>query len=373
MATTKVSFQDTLNISQLRTLIPIVGKDLTVVVQSEPGCGKSSLLAMMAADNGDKWRSPKDGTSIEGDKYDYIYVDCPVKDMSDIGMTIPNHATRQLEYYVSELFNLNDPKPKYIMLDEFMKSPKLLQVIFTRLMLEHMAGDRALPSGSVLCATSNNSSDGVGDTMLAHAGNRVCIVRMAKPTASEWLLWATENGISRAIRSCVAMFPRFLSSYTTGDQDDNPYIFKPSSPNLSFVTPRSLAKADVIVRNRDALGEHATMVALSGTIGIAAAKDMSAFLSLERSLVDFKEIVKDPEGVAVPDAVSAQLMLMFQAIDSFESQDEVSSFMKFVERIPSSEIQSVFFTMMMRGQRTVRFARKNLAITQWAQDNHELF
>jgi len=48
------------------------------VVQSEPGSGKTSLLSMIAIDNGDKWRSPRDGTSIEGDKYDYIYVDCPV-------------------------------------------------------------------------------------------------------------------------------------------------------------------------------------------------------------------------------------------------------------------------------------------------------
>ena len=131
----QVQFVNTVSINELRTIIPLIGGELTPIIQSEPGCGKTSLLSMIASDNGDTWRSPADGTSIEGDKYDYIYVDCPVKDMSDIGMTIPNHANRQLEYYVSELFNLSDPKPKIILLDEFMKSPKLLQVIFTRLML----------------------------------------------------------------------------------------------------------------------------------------------------------------------------------------------------------------------------------------------
>ena len=183
----KVNFQLTATIDELRTYIPLVGSELTVVIQSEPGCGKTSLLSMMAEDNGDKWRSPSDGASIDGDKYDYVYVDCPVKDMSDIGMTIPNHTTKQLEYYVSSLFNLDDPKPKFILLDEFMKSPKLLQVVFTRLMLERMAGDRSLPRGSVIMATSNNASDGVGDSMLAHAGNRVCIVQMSKPTVNPWL------------------------------------------------------------------------------------------------------------------------------------------------------------------------------------------
>ena len=157
----KLNFVNSVSINELRKMIPLVASELTVVIQSEPGCGKTSLLSMIAEDNGDKWRSPKDGTNIEGDKFDYIYVDCPVKDMSDIGMTIPNHATQTLEYYVAKLFNIKSNKPKVILLDELMKSPKLMQVIYTRLMLEKMVGDEPLPAGSQIIATSNNVSDGV--------------------------------------------------------------------------------------------------------------------------------------------------------------------------------------------------------------------
>jgi hypothetical protein len=369
----KVQFVNTVSINELRSIIPLIGGELTPVIQSEPGCGKTSLLSMIASDNGDTWRSPKDGTSIEGDKYDYIYVDCPVKDMSDVGMTIPNHATQQLEYYVSELFNLTDSKPKVILLDEFMKSPKLLQVIFTRLMLERMVGDAALPEGSIVFATSNNASDGVGDNMLAHAGNRVCIMRMAKPTPDEWMSWASENGISRVIRAWVAMFPRSLASYTDGDQKDNPYIFKPSMTSLSFVSPRSLAKADVIVKNRDRMTENSVKVALAGTIGASAAGDMAAFLSLEKSLTDVKDIIKKPDDIEVPKDISAQLMIMFQAVDVLSTQDELTKFMAFVKRVPSSEVQGVFFTMMMRSPKAIRLARNNLEIAEWAKNNHELF
>ena len=371
----KVNMVSTVSIKELRTMIPLIAGDITPIIQSEPGCGKTSLLSMIAADNGDKWRSPADGTSIEGDKYDYIYVDCPVKDMSDIGMTIPNHATRQLEYYVSSLFNLDDPKPKYILLDEFMKSPKLLQTVFTRLMLERMAGDRPLTRGSKVFGTSNNASDGVGDSMLAHGGNRVCIVRMAKPTVNEWLEWASypQNMISRIIRAAVAMFPRCMASYTTGDQADNPYIFKPSSSAMSFVSPRSLAKCDVIVRNRDALGENATKAALAGTVGASFAGDMAAFISLEKSLIDVMDIVKAPETIPMPKDISAQLMIMFQAVDVLETQDQLTKFMLFVERIPSDEVQGVFFTMLMRNTKTIRLARNNAKIAEWAKNNHELF
>ncbi len=85
-------------IDELRVLIPTIGKEITPIIQSEPGCGKTSLLSMLKEDM--------------GDGYDYIYVDCPVKDMSDIAMTIPNHETKTLENYVGSLFKLSSDKPK---------------------------------------------------------------------------------------------------------------------------------------------------------------------------------------------------------------------------------------------------------------------
>ena len=346
-------------INELVRLIPTIGEKLTPIIQSEPGCGKTSLLSMLE-DN-------------MGDKYDYIYVDCPVKDMQDIAMTIPNHETRTLETYVGSLFKLDSPKPKVILLDEFMKAPKLLQVIFTRLMLERFVGDTPLPDGSIVFGTSNNQSDGVGDTMLAHASNRVCLLQMQKPQVEDWLVWASENAISPLIRAWVHMFPRALNSYLDDEQKDNPYIFQPSKPQLSFVTPRSLAKASVIVENRDILGELPTMSALSGTIGYSASADMSAFLSLEKSLPDINEILERPDTIKVPDEISAQLMVMFQALDHLKTQDQLTNFMKFIKRIKSSEIQAIFFTMLVRNKETRILGRGNAEIAKWATENYELF
>jgi hypothetical protein len=350
---------NTMNINELRKAIPVVAKDLTMVIQSEAGCGKTSLLKMIEEDL--------------GDGYDYIYVDCPVKDMSDIAMTIPNHATKTLESYVGSLFKLDSDKPKVILLDEFMKSPKLLQVIFTRLMLERCVGDVKLPQGSIIFATSNNASDGLGDGMLAHAGNRVCIVRMEKPDADTWLKWASENKVNPLIRAWVHMFPRCLASYLDDGQKDNPYIFNPSKQMLSFVSPRSLAKASYIVDNKDILGDNSTMVMLAGTLGQSASADISAFLSLEKTLPKFDDILDKPDAIAIPDEISASLILMFQATDRLKTQDELNKFMTFVNRMPSAEIQAVFFTMMVRHKEGVKLARNNLEITKWATANHELF
>lgn len=369
----KIDNSKTMTIAELRKFIPAVAASIAVVIQSEPGCGKTSLLSMIAEDMGDKWRSPRDTTHYPDDKYDYIYVDCPVKDMQDIGMVIPNHEKQSLEYYVASLFKLSGPsadRPKIIMLDELMKAPKLLQVIFTRLMLEYMVGDKALPDGSMIIATSNNESDGVGDTMLAHAGNRVCRVRMSKPTVNEWLPWAQANGVSRIVLSFVSMYPRCLASYLDPDEADNPYIFKPNGPK-TFCSPRSLFKSDAIIKKRHNFSDNALHAGLAGTIGESAAGDMAAFVAVESSVTDVKDILKNPD-MNPPEEVAAQLMIMFQAVDVIETQDDMSKFMKYVVKIPSQMVQSIFFTMATRSPKLVKLAVHNEKIKDWLKDNKDI-
>lgn len=353
----KINFTLSVSIDEAKTAIKTVGRHITPIIVSEPGVGKSSILKMLEQELGT-------------DEYDFIYVDCPVKDMMDVAASIPNHDTKSLEYYVSSLFRMDNGKKKVVMLDEFMKAPKLLQIIFTRLMLERTVGDVPLPEGSIVFGTSNNSTDGVGDSMLAHAANRVTLLKMRKPSADEWNVWAGRNGVARPIRAWAAMNPRAFYSYTDGGQDDNPFIFSPSSTGKQFVSPRSLAKSSPIVSSKDELGEHLMMAMLAGTIGEAAAKSMAAFIALEDKLISYADVIKDPTVVRMPDDVSAQVMMMFEAVDCIETQDDLSKYMQFVNRIPSSEVQSIFFTMMMRGK--PRVARYNDGIRKWASENHML-
>ena len=352
----KINLIETVSINELRKLIPIVGKSLTPVIVSEPGVGKTSLLKMMEEDL--------------GDKYDYIYVDCPVKDMSDIGMVIPDHESKTLHYYVADLFKLDSPKPKVILLDEFMKSPKLLQVIFTRLMLERMVGDAALPEGSIVFATSNNASDGVGDSMLAHAGNRVCIMRMAKPTPDEWLAWATENGISRVIRAWVSMFPRCLASYTDGNQNDNPYIYNPRKPQNAFVSPRSLATASNIVRSRKENDADSVIAALTGAIGESAARDMQAYIEFSDQLPAWESVIADPKTAKVPDGAGASAIIVFGAIAKI-TKDTITPFMTYLERF-EPEWQACFAINIAKSTAKQSIAFSSPKFADWVQKNEDL-
>lgn len=358
MAINTINFNNPITLAEARAAIRELGTTNTAVIKGEPGCGKSTLLKMLEEDL--------------GDEYDYIYVDCPVKDIGDTVMSVPDTDRTKLTQVVSSLFKLDSPKPKVIMLDEFMKTPKLLQTMWTRLMLERMVGDHALPKGSIVFATSNNASDNVGDTMLAHAGNRVTIYNLRKPNADEWNLWATDNNIAAEIRACVAMTPRMMASYLDGGQEDNPFIFHPERKVLSFVTPRSLAKCDPIVRKRDRLGMNLTQAALAGTIGAAAADLMTSIMSLSSDLVSVKSVIADPDNVRMPEKPAALFMIMFNAIDTIQTQDDLASFMKFINRVQSSEVQSVFFTMAMQSNKISKLAIRNEQIKAWAKDNYQL-
>lgn len=354
-------FTNPVTIDEAYTLVKTLGTSNTFLFVGEPGIGKSSLHSRMKSD-----------IDYPTDKYDHVYVDFSNTDLGDLFIRAPNRETGELEFYPSSLFKLKSGKPKIIMLDEIGKCDKMMQKMAMRLVLDHVLGDEELPEGSIVFATTNNFSDGVGDAILAHGGNRVTIINVSKSNEKMWNTWATDNGISAVIRAWVAMNPRCLASYLDGGQDDNPFIFNPSKRVLSFVSPRSLAKCDPIVRARDVVGSKLTHSSLAGTIGVAAAESMAAFLSLEKELISVKQVLADPENIPVPEKPAALFMMMFNAIDTIETSDDLSKFMRFVNRVRSSEIQAVFFTMLLQSKRTTRLARLNQQVSDWAKTNYEL-
>ena len=348
----------TLTREQTKEAIKSVGTNVTVMILSEPGCGKTAILHDLERELGTE-------------EYDFIYIDGPNKEMMDIAASIPNHETKALEYYVASLFKLGNGKKKVIMIDEALKVPKLMQPIYTRMYLERTVGDAPLPEGSIVFATSNNTSDGVGDVLPAHTANRMAIVRMSKPSMKEWLGWAQDNGISTIVRATVAMYPRMLKSYMDAEQTDNPYIFQPSKPMMSFVSPRSLHKSDFIVKAR--LSEEITLGLLAGTLGERGARDMTAFVALESKVTKIEEVLKNPETIPMPDEndVSPLLLMIFQALDHIESQHDLNQFQKFVNRIRSQEVQSVWFVVLLRSSKA-KLARTNPEVQKWALENHNL-
>lgn len=357
----QVKSHQLVSISEVARLIATVGDEVTTVVVGEPGTGKTSILDLLRL--------------RYGDEYEYVYLDCPTLGDGDLHMLIPNRDTHMLESYISALLKFDSGKPVIIMLDEFLKVNKLMKVLFTRLMLERAVGSHVAPKGSKIFATSNLASDGVNDTIEAHVGNRVMMVEMAKPNHKEWLAWAVGAGISALTRAVVAMKPALLQSYRSLSANalkENPYIFNPTVPCISFVTPRSLAKADVVVRNRKVLGEELTRAALAGVVGQPAAELFATFFLLEKDMLPIADILKAPDTIAIPSSVGALLLTMNNAIDELETQDDLTKFLRFAMRIESDEYRDVFMSQLCESPRTARMALQNADVNKWYEQNYKI-
>ena len=160
-----------------------------------------------------------------------------------------------------------------------------------------------------------------------------------------------------------------LKSYRDAEQQDNPYIFQPSKPQVSFVSPRSLEKSDPIIKS--SLSTEVKLALLAGTLGEAGARDMMTFVSLDKSVTQFEDIIADPETVTMPKDIAPLLLMIFQALDKVENQDQLNKYQKFINRVENEEVQAVWFVMLLRSPKA-RMARVNPEISKWALENHHI-
>ena len=74
----------------------------------------------------------------------------------------------------------------------------------------------------------------------------------------------------------------------------------------------------------------------------------------------------------IPENLTAKLILMFQAVDKLETQDELSSFMQYLSRITNKEMKAVFYTMLMTTDRGIELGKNNKEIRDFGLDNTHL-
>jgi hypothetical protein len=229
---------------------------------------------------------------------------------------------------------------------------------------------------------TNLSTDGVGDSLEAHARNRVCFVTVRKPHAGfgaggsvdpdSWGAWALDNDIAPEVIAWVKQFPQALESYTDRSQSDNPYIFNPTrAGQTAFVTPRSLEKASHIAKKRPMLGESVTISALAGTIGESAARDMQAFFTVVDKLPTWESIMHSPETAKVPDDAVAKCILVFSAITRVD-KDTLGKWLSYAERL-DKELQALFARSIVKSSSKQTMAVSNKDFVKWATANQWLF
>lgn len=354
-----------LNLRECAEAIKAVGHEVTVLVQGHMGCGKTSIKKMLETDL---------------PTHRAIYFDGTTKDLGDmmfpeVVRDDPDAACNYVRFAPNEETGMHLDGPVIIMLDEFGKMNPSVKNACMRLMLEREFAGRRLHPESIVFATTNLGTEGVGDIMMAHHENRITTVRLKKPTADEWIEeFAYNAGIHTAIISWVkengeALFQSFEE---VSNPDDNPYIFHPKAQRKKFVTPRSLELASHWLHKMDQLSGNTLKQALMGTIGARGGADLEAYISLYSQLPKQKEIMADPMNAKVPDSASAKVMLVNRAITSM-TQEFCTPWLNYMERL-DTEAQALFVMQVRKptyGKQSM--VMTNRKFTDWCMANNYLF
>lgn len=342
-----------LNLSQTANAIATIGHNTTLILRGEPGVGKSAILKTLAQKFTD---------------YHIGYIDCANLDLGDIAMPVIDKVKMVTNYAPNARFGvgIGDDRPVIIMLDELGKASRSVLNMLLPVILEKRLGDRPMPHGSIVFATTNLDTDGVGDNIPAHAYNRMTEIIVPKPTVKEWLMWSSENDIDPTVMATVKQMPEFLDSYVDMKAEDkNPYIFNPLTGNTrNFVSPRSLEKASNIIKARSMLGDS-VLALLAGTIGEPAARQMEAIINLSEQVPDYDSIVKNPDAAKVPESVGALFLLAFMLAGRLQA-DDMAAVCRYTERLAqtSFEAAALFVTTVASNKTKIAFAAREREFTK---------
>jgi hypothetical protein len=354
-----------LSASQVVSLIAAVGDKRTVIVEGENGIGKTALFHMLR-------KLPKFADHIAVQP-----IDCT--QLSDGSVWMPdldreNGVSRELpnERFGVSAFNqlgVNNSKPILVGLDEIAKAPQFIKNVLAPIIYERRVGNLSMPEGSVVVCFTNLSIEGLGDSIQAHLRNRLVFVKMRKPSADEWVKWATDNRVNPMIIAFVSNEPRVMQSFLDYEKGgmfegkdlskDNGFIFNPKSMQLAYATPRSLvAASDILDAGLGVLDDDTLEAALVGTVGATTAQALSSFIRFGREICEYSRVIKSPDTAPLSDNPTAQLIQVFQFVTRVADRTEAEAIVKYVWRM-RAEMQSIFCNTVATSQRVAMFATIN--------------
>lgn len=326
----------TLNFKETAELIAAVGNKLTVLVRGEPGIGKSSLGQYIR----DKYYP----------SYNLIMFDAAVRSEGDVALPwlMEVNGKQVTTYAPTELFGLHLEGPSILLIDELTKgTPSTINALLPA-MLERRFNSIPFHPDTIVMCTGNLSTDLVGDSLLAHALNRVMDITMRKPLLvneegrpSEWLQdYAIPMGAPVAAIGFCVEYPQIFADYHEGTRN-NPYIYRPGNVTSQFVTPRSFSKLIFEhLPQRNNMSQNSFYAGMVGLVGKACADSFMLYLQLESDLPTTMEVLDDPMNCRLPATPVSQLMMCYRLAQSVR-KPTVDKVVVYVRRL-TGELRALF-------------------------------
>lgn len=225
-----------------------------------------------------------------------------------------------------------------------------------KLSLDRKVGQYDLHEKCAVVTAGNLETDGAIVNRLSTAMQSRLIHFELAVDADEWLSWAYGAGVDHRVTSFINYAEHKLQQ------------FDPNHNDKTFPCPRTwYFMSRLIQQIGDLKPSH--IPALAGTIGEGAAREFYSYCEIEKELVTFDQVIKNPKGINLPTEPSTAYFLC-GSIAAKVDKKTLPAVVEFVERLPI-EFQIVCFRDMIKRQKDLK---KEQALRTWMLTNaKELF
>lgn len=316
--------QFTVNAEQLaEALIEDISIGLTPMVTSSPGMGKSDIIRKVAA------------------RGKFKVIDLRVSQCEPVDMQgYPGVILNRMTFHTPEYFPLeNDELPvipgqdpttptkdlkRYngwlLFLDEFNSGNKQTEAAAYKLILDKAVYLHKLHPMCRIVAAGNLSTDrAIVNTQSTATTSRMTHYQLAISNQA-WIDWANEHGIDHRIISFIKFKP------------DSLHNFKPNTNELTFPCPRTWSFASRIIKGKSSI-EELTTIRLAGTVGDAAAVELTQFSKIYQDLPTIESILANPaSGWKLPTQPDRQFAITTLLAHN-ANEDNMSKMITAIERL----------------------------------------
>lgn len=296
-----------MNTAMLSSCVKLcIAKDVPVFIWGAPGIGKSDTVREI------------------GRELDIPVIDfrATLRDSVDLrGLPLVDAKTGTARWLPpDELPNVKRHGEKGILfLDELNAANQSVQAACFGLVLDRRLGEYVMPKGWIPIAAGNRLSDrAAAQRMPSALANRFAHFELAADLDA-WGAWAQRVKLHPAVVAFVRFRPEMLHKM-------------PSADEKAFPSPRSWAMA---ARFADAPAGPFRQSLVAALVGEGPAAEFEGFMRIWTELPSIDQILKDPQGVHVPDmGTPSALYAVAGALARRATRDNFANVMVYAARLP---------------------------------------
>lgn len=281
-------------------------------IQSSPGMGKSSIFGQVADEYSLQMVDHRAATSAPED-----YTGLPSFDDEGFARFSP----------FKELFPLEgDTPPKgkdgwCLFFDEFNSASKSIQAACYKIILDRMIGQHKLHENVVMGMAGNLSTDrAITNTLSTAMQSRLVHIEMIV----DFDQWYEDVALPQNYQSVVIGFLNYKRSLLMA--------FDPKHDDKTFPCPRTWEFINKLVFANGGVVSDDKAALYAGTVGSSAAAEFLQFSKVYQKMVNYKDILKDPENCPVPKDQQTKWAVISHMLEYLD-EDTFEGFSEYADRM----------------------------------------